>query len=708
MTASKETIKNEDQFHDAVQTIGAFYGITGLQIEVKPGAGTGCLPSKDGGLKVQVDPLQIARNGLAGEDASLEEMNIRQADALYLAGEQVARVRDIINGGIPRTTNKKDQFFWHAVSDTAIGAQLRRIPLLDSVTDEMYQEFRFPEGSLQNNPKHVQFMEAVLLKTVVPNGDWRFDSEIEEIINMLKDYPLGRQHVDVLEAMSHHETSVDTRLKIANQILRPIFERLFQEDVEQGRSNSQDSEDSENGEGDGNVSQRQKGSQQENNQQNQSDSDGNKDTQDSSDGDKGSQGGDDGKEQGQGQDQAGDNGQSGRQDKNQSGGDSSQFSNSYDQYEMAMRGGVNEDQLGDGQDNDQHGKMSKEMRELLRSMGFDPGDEYDDEDFLSADELDNHDGDMQQGRQTGDSESSDSSDSEDLESQMAGTIQQEMNLNKTDAYKYLGVLNKYRHVISETADILLKLSNIAESTTSPRYKTIADEKGRRIHPGRIMQAMTQLETKRAQPIWQPLENANIRSEFVFGGLDITLVVDVSTSMSGSKGDHAGAIAVILLEAIELAAQRAEEQQHQNTPPDVRSRVIAFGSGTQELSKMQHKARPVDKGRTFKNLIHPNSNSTLVAGSLEQVSKTAAATPSRDHIVFIITDAIFGDLEKARTIAKSIPENILLTQFEINSVANYSMNEKAITPYNQVIKNPEDLPGAVLHVIWDYVEHIDEL
>ncbi len=639
MGGSNEFINNDNELVDAVRSLGALFGIGGVNVEVKPGEGTTCNLTKKG-LTIQVDPDQIARSD-SGEKS---DKQILSEDALYIAGEVIGYVRDLIDGGMPEAKNEKDKFFWMTVQDAAIDTRLKSIPLLDSITEDVYKTHRFPESQMSEAPKHVQFMEAVLLKSIVPNGDWRFDQDIEQLIEQLRNYHIAGETVDILEHMNHRETSIKNRIRIANQFLRPVYDALYDEDVQNGMAD--DNSESEDGDG------------------------------------------------------ASDNGsRDGQEGDGESEGDA--FSGGYNRYEEAMHGSANRDKSKKQQKGGTYNGMSMhEIMALMQQMGaggYFPDFEMDEEDEYEDDDMD--DGNDEK-------EYNDFDDDNSGQSNLAGRLQQELKLNKADTLAYLEVLTKYRGVISQTADVLLKLSNLANTTNAPTYRSIADEHGRRLHPSRLMQFDIQRETGQQQSFWQPMENKNTRSEYLFGGLDITLCVDVSQSMSGIKGMQAGALAIIMLEAKELAARRAEMYQQQFDSNDVRTRVIAFGSGAKELSPMQNFASSRDKGRIFHNLVHPSSSATNISKSLEMVRDKAVNNTERDQIVFLITDAQFSDKVKAKEIVKSMPDNVLLAQFEINPSANQNVKPDGITPYTRLIKSPEQTPSACLRLIYDYVDAYD--
>lgn len=290
---------------------------------------------------------------------------------------------------------------------------------------------------------------------------------------------------------------------------------------------------------------------------------------------------------------------------------------------------------------------------------------------------------------------------QETKANLAGIIKKEMELASGSADAYADTLLTYRSVISQTADIFLQLSSYADITATHRYLPRADQHGRRLHPTRLATAAIQASTRHPESIWQPTAAHSEQQSLRFGGLDIHLLVDVSSSMeSGSKADNASACAVILLEALELAMKRAESNENEYTTPDVRSQIIAFGSSSVVLSPLSIGTTSLEKGKTFHNLRYPQSSSTYINKSLLSVQQSATESPSRDHIAIIITDGCFSDFDEANITSQRKIDNLALAQLNIDC------GSTPITNNSVDIQSPNDLPYYLLGVLQDYLNQYE--
>jgi hypothetical protein len=282
-------------------------------------------------------------------------------------------------------------------------------------------------------------------------------------------------------------------------------------------------------------------------------------------------------------------------------------------------------------------------------------------------------------------------------SELAGTIAAEMHLSPGDAESYVRSLDKWTGTIKEVADVFMKLAAPANVIMSHRYRRDAHTEGVRLHPRTLAGVALQLATDQDQAIWQPIVREAHRQEVTFGGLDVHLLVDVSGSMAGPKAQCAADTAMCLMEGLQLARHKVARTAGQYHQPDVRTQVIAFGSGTEVLSPLSHQPTGQQKGKTYTNLLEADSSATLVNDALGHVKQAAAAKPKRDAIAIIISDGQFGDHNAAARTVAEMPKTAYIAHLVIGGGV-----QEFISKNHEVVSNPNVLPGKLHGVLADYI------
>lgn len=124
---------------------------------------------------------------------------------------------------------------------------LERAPVLSSSRDSLYRENLFAATDYQDQPKHLQFAYGLLRRAMLPGEEMVLSLEVQAEIDKLEAIESGG--VKVLEYASRPDTPMSMRLKLQERFLEPIYEKFFQEDVEEKKNNGSNPEGGENGEG---------------------------------------------------------------------------------------------------------------------------------------------------------------------------------------------------------------------------------------------------------------------------------------------------------------------------------------------------------------------------------------------------------------------------------------------------------------------------
>jgi hypothetical protein len=277
-----------------------------------------------------------------------------------------------------------------------------------------------------------------------------------------------------------------------------------------------------------------------------------------------------------------------------------------------------------------------------------------------------------------------------------GESGEELCLDEEGDPGYLATVSRWRAVISDVADTLLRLALPKERIAVPRYRARASAEGIRLHPSALPLALVQLETESPQAIWQPIRQLMRHQELEFGGLDIYLLLDVSGSMGGPNAQFASATSLCLIEGLQTARLRARREQTQGAV-DVRVQLLAFGAGWAQLTPLVNEPTLAQKERAFHNLLHPQSNFTKVNGALRHVRSNALANPSRKVLCLIVSDGLFSDNLAAFRTMQNMPRQVYAGHINIGDFRGIP-----ITPHFETITEPRVLPQKLQNLLEEYL------
>lgn len=606
-----------------VHQLGLLYGIRGLEVAVKPGAGWSCAKTEHG-LTITVDPEQtVEGNGFEDKDIAEPSTVSPEVTSLFITAHELGHANDYLdpNWRKPIKPDPAGDFFNCLVDDTVIDKRNRRVPMLDANADAVYSH-QMP-SDLTELPKHVQLMFGMRVGTVIDNPTLTMNDQVAEILNSLGSYQKGEQTFDIMDVLTDPRTTYGERRRIADRFIRPHFDALLEQDKQE------QSDQGEAAEGEGN------------------------------------------------------------------------FEAIYEQYEQAVHGHQHQDenegqQSGQSQDSESESsgrptQGSGLAEQMAEAMKLAVGEQQAQQEAAKAK--------AQASRTKSDADGEEQREAQ--LSELAGTIAAEMHLSPGNAESYARSLDKWTGTIKEVADVFMKLAAPADVIMSPRYRRDAHTEGVRLHPRTMAGVALQLATDQDQAIWQPIVREAHRQEVTFGGLDVHLLVDVSGSMAGPKAQCAADTAMCLIEGLQLARHKVARTAGQYHQPDVRTQVIAFGSGTEVLSLLSHQPNGQQKGKTYTNLLEANSSATLVNDALGHVKQAAQAKPKRDAIAIIISDGQFGDHNAAAQTVAQMPKTAYIAHLVIGGGV-----QEFISKNHEVVSNPNVLPGKLHGVLTDYIRRVE--
>ncbi len=608
---------DQQELESGVRQLGLLYGISGLEVVTRPGAGWSCAKTEHG-LTVTIDPQQTIEGN--GVDAAVPETDRPEVSpevtSLFITAHELGHANDFLDPNWRRSSQPKPSrdFFDCLVDDTVIDKRNRRVPLLDAHADDVYSH-QIP-SDLTELPQHVQLLYGMRVGTVVKEPSLTMDESVSGILNSLVKYEKNGQVFNILDVLTDPRTSLAERRRIADKFILPHFEALLEEDKQEQDGGNQ----SESGDGEGD------------------------------------------------------------------------FQDIYDAYEQAVHG----HQQGDGEGEQSSraqaeasgqpsngGSLSEQIAEAIKEAAA----EQQAKNAAKAN------------AQTSSAKATeeDAAQHEAQLSELAGTVAAEMQLSAGDAESYVRSLDQWTPTIKEVASVFMKLAAPANVIMSPRYATGAHTEGVRLHPRTMARVALQLDADQDQAIWQPIVREAHRQEVTFGGLDVHLLVDVSGSMAGAKAQCAADTALCLVEGLQLARHNVARTAGKFHQPDVRTQIIAFGSGTEVLSPLSEAPTGQQKGKTYTNLLEADSSSTLVNGALESVKQASTVKPKRDAIAIIVSDGHFGDHDKALATVASMPKSVYVAHLVIGGDV-----QTFISDNHEAVGNPSVLPGKLHGILADYI------
>lgn len=620
------------------QRVARIFGYEGLTIKVEEGGGWKTIRDEKS-LTLVVDPTMLQPEAL--KDATGTDLDPdTQAPAqysIYGIAHELGHVDDYLQPESDFEEIKKmetsEHIFWNILNDGVINKRLRNIPLLNSITDEVYNDILFPIDDYTKIPKHMQFLYGWLLRNVTPDREVVFDDIVDKALDDLKNVEINKKHYDMYRTLTHPDTTFGKRKEIATEYILPVYNAFLEQDKQE-----QEDQQSESDNGQSSDSSEQ--------------SNGNQDQQPNDSSPNGSSDSED---------------QQSEEAEDEQGGTPQDWDDIYEAYKNASHCGDHDHDDDDGDSSHDHDESDpqeaiKEAGEILREI-------------LEEKAVEEAEAQAQTSSSQG--------------SEGAGSIATELELSPEDAEAYKEVIEKYRDQIHEVANILQLLTVPSIEYTSPRYQKKASTNGLKLSPRDLFNVVISSHSEQDPAIWKPVETVSKREGLSFNGLDIHLLVDASGSMGGQKADSAAACSVILMEGL-ASARRLVERYNPSAPkPDVRLQVALFGSSAEVVAPLGHETDPKDKGVAFTTVREAKSGSTLVADALQLTVDCAKKNPERTQLVYIITDGDVFD----RTNAMDVIDNGGRNYFPAEYILLSSSSTPIAKQYSH-INNPDELPSEL--------------
>lgn len=145
-----------------------------------------------------------------------------------------------------KSKSKKEQRFhlWRNIREDIKGnrAILRFAPALGEEVETLYREKLFPVTDFTHDPRHLQFMDAIIRRAMVPGEEVKISPEVEEAIAKLRNIK-GK---DVIELVTDPSQDPYLALRLSEKYIEPVIDELYQKDKEDKKKQDQDKDKNKN------------------------------------------------------------------------------------------------------------------------------------------------------------------------------------------------------------------------------------------------------------------------------------------------------------------------------------------------------------------------------------------------------------------------------------------------------------------------------
>ena len=490
---------------------------------------------------------------------------------------------------------------------------------LAGVEKSMYTEVLFKKRDFTEAPKHIQFAQALLRESRVPDEECIVAEDVRVKLDQIKNMK-GRSGMSLIDVMTSPSTTMSDRLALQDKFIMPIIEELKEKDIEEEKEK------------------RKKKKEQDKQEKDQSE-------KEQGDKEKGKEGE---KENGEPEDGGGDNNKNDpdkggkfkpkKSDKNEtvSGGngdldenfDPNEFwKKEYDKAEKTTPRAVSQEDIDKAieeyeKSNKAKVKSEKEIQEELDK-------EYAENIGVKKEEL-------QQYRK--------------LVKELEKIVNPETNIN----------------VIEELRELIAKIiSKRKKKKTDPKYPV--EEGDDLVEPGELV-----AEVKRGNftpKVWETHELKE-KQDNKFGEIEITFVGDRSTSM-GEDGEkklvEQQKSIVMAMEALKEFADICKEERVTLTKPlEIKSEIYSFQSSEKEdktpIKAMSTELSETDRIKTASKFASCTGSTTdfvpleTIMANLDEVSKKKIVAGELKKIVIVFTDGESNKPDRVVEILKKLRES----------------------------------------------------
>lgn len=117
---------------------------------------------------------------------------------------------------------------------------LQFAPALREETERLYREKLFPSTDFTNKPMHIQLAYAMLRQGMLPQDQVIVSPEVEQALQDLRAIKGKKGTYDIITMVTDPNCNPDTKRKLTEKYIDPIYEKLFEQDKQDKKNNPKD------------------------------------------------------------------------------------------------------------------------------------------------------------------------------------------------------------------------------------------------------------------------------------------------------------------------------------------------------------------------------------------------------------------------------------------------------------------------------------
>lgn len=246
-----------------------------------------------------------------------------------------------------------------------------------------------------------------------------------------------------------------------------------------------------------------------------------------------------------------------------------------------------------------------------------------------------------------------------------------IGVEKTDLQKYRKIVENLGKIVNPETDVgvVEELKNLFSRIISKRLK-IAQAPKYPVEEGEELvdpaQLVADAKSGNLQPkVWEDTETKEKKGDR-FGEVEITLVCDRSSSMSGQKAEEQRKSAVLVMEVLKEFAELCEaEKMNIDKPLEVKSEIYSFASSSEDktpLKKMSAELGEAERINVLKKLYDVPGTTTdfncleAIDENLNEDTKGKIKRGELKKIVIVFTDGGSDNPARVQGVLKSLRDN----------------------------------------------------
>lgn len=718
MRKNRSELIPDDNMAKEVQALTSIFNLQDVATEVAPGQGWRCRIDPENGIVISVDPNQLEQ-----DDGSVDEDHV-----MFVARHELQHTRDMLDPDWKfqpdlSKSSGSDRLFWNYAHDIAIdGRTVKDYKRYKEVAPELYKA-TFKQLDISSEPKHIQFLKGLRAQSVLGQDQSPFNisSDVQTKIDELRQ----QNGHDIPRVMMHKGTSLKQRIALAEKFLKPVYEELLQQELQNGTPQDQLDQQVQDAlkQGDMTQSSPEMSPSQPDEDQTPEDQEDEQDKQDKqpepqdqqedkSTDDQSIQ--DEPDEQQSGEEENPSNANTKEQDQQEE--NDHEAGQKDEESDEENKNSSTEDNTTSENEEQNNGQGSETFEEQLESVTAqykvaqakqakseqEKNEEPNKPDKDSglqrmlgkiANAFDKDEDETPQSQDEATTESKDEFNEKQLR-ELAGTIERTLELSKGDAESYAYALLNNRPLIRQAAEIFTYLASLDSVKTRMTHNRKALPEGDRLNTGKLPQAYIQATTDTPMDVWRGRERSAPKIARTFSGLDVQILVDASASMNGAPAHNAAEMSLVLAEGL-LLAREQQAKEVAGKQPDVKLSSAIFGSSTTTVMPLSYEPSPANRASLYTNTKRAGQPSTLVNPGLTAIVENARENSERDIVGIIISDNHFGD--NPDNIIRNMPSNCEI--FNLSLGGGNSLGSKP--EYFASIRDTAELPRSLLSILKQY-------